>query len=104
MSMPDLVRLYIRQTIAGFALATAFVALLLGADVGGLRHLILGSDVAVLATGMLVMFNGIVFSGVQFAIAIMRMDDSRDRPRGGLMDPVAIPVPVRVQRDPRRRD
>jgi len=45
------------------------------------------------------MFNGIVFPGVQFGIAIMRMpdeddksDDSGVRPRNPVLDPATIPL------------
>lgn len=81
--MPALVSLYIRNIIFGFLLAIAFVGALLALDVAGLRHLILASPMGWVALVMLVVFNGIVFSGVQFAIAVMRMADSGDgRPRG----------------------
>jgi hypothetical protein len=76
-SLPRLVRLYIRHAAIGFGLSAAFVALLLFYDVAGLGGLIAGSDMGWLAILMLWVFNGIVFAGVQFGIAIMRLD--RDR-------------------------
>lgn len=71
--MPNLVRLYLQQCAIGFALAVSFVVILFVFDVGGLWSLVSASDVGVLATIMLVMFNAIVFSGAQFAFVIMRM-------------------------------
>lgn len=95
--MPRLVRLYIRHVLIGFALAVLFVGLLLGLDVGGLRRLIQASPVGTLALVMLVVFNGIVFAGVQFAFAVMAMGED-EHPPGGRRDaiPSAHPKPVAV--------
>ncbi len=91
--MPKLIRLYVTSALAGFALALAFVALLLALDVANLRHLVLGTQTGWLGGLLLVVFNGIVFAGVQFGIAIMRMaEPGDDAPRGGLHQPVLIPV------------
>ena len=98
--MPPLVRLYIRSIAFGFALAALFTGLLIGLDVAHLRHLVLSSPMGWLAVVMLVIFNGIVFSGVQFGIAVMRMADPQP-PRGGrrqalrLLPPLAIPATIR---------
>lgn len=85
--MPALIRLYIVNVITGFGLAALMVAALLWFDIAHLRHLILGSDRALLALFMLWMFHGIVFAGVQFAIAVMNLAED-DGPRGGLRLPV----------------
>ena len=69
--MPELVRLYIRNVLLGLLLAVCFAALLIGFDVANLRHLTLETTGGWLAILMLVVFNTIVFAGVQFAIAIM---------------------------------
>jgi hypothetical protein len=79
--MPPLIRLYITQVAWGFVLAAVLVALLLWQDVGHLRRLVAGSDQGWLALLMLWVFNGIVFAGVQFAIAVMGMAERP--PRGG---------------------
>ncbi len=96
--MPKLVKLYIRHTLIGFAISALFVALLLWLNVGNLFALISGSSTGYLAGFMLFMFNGIVFSGVQFGIAIMRMADAPDdTPKGRrerIKAPVAAPIPV----------
>lgn len=95
--MPELVRLYIRSTVIGFAIAAGFTAGLVWWDVAGIGHLILGSDIGLVAAGMMVFFNGIVFSAVQFAFRIMAMAEE-DGPRGGhsARNPELIPIPVTV--------
>lgn len=92
--MPELIRLYIRNIFFGFLLALAFTAALVGLDVANLRHLTLDTSGGWLALVLLVVFNAIVFAGVQFAIAIMRMAEPEGGPRGGLRAPVAPPEPV----------
>jgi len=91
--MPKLVRLYIRHTLIGFAIAAGFVALLLWFNIANLWHLISTSDVGLLALFLLFMFHGIVFSGVQFGISIMRMAED-DGPAGGHRAPEAAPRSV----------
>lgn len=111
--MPQLVRLYIRHTIIGFALSGVFVGMLLYFNVVNLWHLVTHSPSGWMAVMLLVLFNGIVFAGVQFGIAIMTMDhDDHDDDdhgrrrrvpvRGMIPDLVPIPVPVRQAR-PRSR-
>lgn len=95
--MPDLVRFYITQVLIGFVIAAIVVAGILWFDVAGLGRLVAGSDVGLLAALMLWVFNGIVFAGVQFAVAIMNMaddDDDDDDDGGGhlVRRPVAVPV------------
>jgi hypothetical protein len=99
---PRLVRVYIRQCLIGFGLAAVFVGLLLYFDVARLRSLILATQGGWMALALLVMFNGLVFAGVQFAITIMRMGEPQP-PKGGKRDdrPVpqlrARPAPVRIR-------
>lgn len=95
--MPALVRLYIRHTAIGFGLAFVFVALLLWFDVVGLWHLVTHTEGGWLAAALLVIFNGIVFSGAQFGIAIMGLQEKDIGRGGGRADPTAIPVPVNVE-------
>ena len=95
--MPELVRLYIRSVAIGFVISAGFTAGLVWWDVAGIGHLILGSDIGLIAAMMLVVFNGIVFSAVQFAFKIMAMAED-DTPRGGhrAREPGLVPVPVKV--------
>lgn len=95
--MPKLVRLYIKNVIIGFVIAAAFVAALIGFDVAGLRHLMLGSPAGWMAIAMMWFANGIVFAGVQFAMAVMAMREKDDGPRGGTKAPVATRIPARVR-------
>ena len=88
--MPRLVKLYLVSVAFGFALATVFVALLVWFDVAGLGRLLAGSRAGLVAGGMLVFFNGIVFAGVQFGIALARMAETYATPPSGPL----VPVPV----------
>ncbi|WP_439122598.1 hypothetical protein [Marivita sp.] len=95
--MPDLIKLYIRQTVVGFILSAIFVTLLLYFNVVNLWHLVTHTDVGFLAVFLLWLFNGIVFAGVQFGITIMLMkydeDDDDDDDRGM---PIGL-TPIRVE-------
>lgn len=103
--MPELVRLYIRSVALGFGISAAFTAGLVWWDVAGIGHLILGSDIGWVAALMMVVFNGIVFSAVQFAFRIMAMAEDDEGPRGGHggREPVLVPVPVPVKARRTRR-
>ncbi len=103
--MPKLVRLYIKSCAIGFALAVGFVVALVVMDVAGLQRLILWSDMGWVAALMMIVFNGVVFSGIQFAVAIMLMaDDDDDRgPRGGRMIPIRVEAVARSRQVTRRR-
>lgn len=101
--MPELVRLYIRSVFVGFGVSAAFTAALIWWDVAGIGHLILGSDIGWIAAAMMVVFNGIVFSAVQFAVKIMAMAQDDEGPRGGHGARIAVLVPVTVGAKPRKR-
>ncbi len=103
--IPRLVRLYIKQVAYGFVLSAVFVGMLLGFNVANLRHLMFATDGGWIAGLMLFFFNGLVFAGVQFAIAIMRMADPEDKgPKGGHRAPVRQGqlIPIRIRADDRR--
>jgi len=91
-----LVTLYIRSCAIGFLAAAGFVGLLMWFNVAGIGHLVTASSDGLLALGLLFMFNGIVFSGVQFGIAVMSMAEPGDTPRGGKRETVPARLPVRV--------
>lgn len=101
--MPELVRLYIRQSIIGFLLAAVFVGLLLGLNVANLRHLVFNAPGGWLAGVLLVVFNGIVFAGVQFGIAIMGMAEPRKRDGGNAAQAVVDFVALPIRADDERR-
>ncbi|WP_108257701.1 hypothetical protein [Mangrovicoccus ximenensis] len=102
--MPHLVRVYIRQVIIGFGVAAAFVAGLLWLNVGNLWHLVTHDSAGWIAVMMLWVFNGIVFAGVQFALALPsgRNDGEGGGRRDALPVMLAELVPVRSE-EPRRR-
>ena len=75
--MPKLIRLYITHCAIGFAIAALFVAMLLWFDIAGLGGLVANSHSAWLVILMLWVSNGVVFAGVQFGIAVMRMAEDR---------------------------
>ena len=92
--MPELVRLYIRNIVFGMLLAVVFTGLLIGFNVANLRHLTFETSGGYLAILLLLVFNSLVFAGVQFAIAVMRMAQPDDTPRGGKRAPVVTGKPA----------
>ena len=94
--MPKLVKLYIRHVLIGFAVAAAFVAMLLWFNVMNLWHLISTSDVGVLALIILWFAHGIVFAGVQFGLAVMAMAEDPNSGSGGKRQGVMLAAPVLV--------
>lgn len=95
--MPKLIRLYIINVAIGFVIALAFVSAIVWLDVGGLKHLVAETEMGWLAFVMMVVFNGIVFAGVQFAYAVMSLAESDDKPKGGKkQDVTAELAPVHV--------
>jgi hypothetical protein len=103
-AMPKLIRLYIMSVTIGFGLSSAFLALLVGFNVAGLGHLVLHTSSGGVAAVMLFVMNGIIFAGVQFAIAIMRLADDDTAPKGGLRAPIVLrPAAVQVVAKPRSK-
>lgn len=94
--MPKLIRLYIQSVAIGFGLSAGFAVLMVGFDVMGIGHLILGSSSGLVALAMLIVFNGVVFSGVQFGLRVMLMAADDTPPRGGLRQHL-MPLPVRAE-------
>ncbi len=104
--MPRLIRLYIRHVLIGFGLAGVLTVALIWFDVAHLRHLVTHTEAGPLAVGLLWLFNGLVFAGVQFGIAVMSMAEPQDDdPAGGLGQRVhhaAAPQPWTVAVGPSR--
>lgn len=71
--MPLLVRFMLRHALVGFAMAIAFVALILVLDLGGLATLVSTSDLGILAVALLTFFTGLTFASLQMGIAVMSM-------------------------------
>lgn len=99
--MPKLISFYIRHCAIGFAIAAVFVAALIAMDVAHLRHLVTHTDAGPFALLILWVLNGIVFAGVQFGIAVMRLgvdEGDRDDPgQGGQMVPVRVAASSRAK-------
>ena len=105
--MPELVRMYIRHCLIGFAIAGVFVAALVWLNVANLQHLLLSSPSGLLGLFLLFFFNGLLFASVQFAIAVMNMaetpDEGGNAPQRIPMGDVFAPQPVRIPTaEPRR--
>jgi hypothetical protein len=100
--MPRLIKLYIVNVAIGFGLSAVFLGLMLALNVVGLRHLILDTSSGWIAGVMMFVANGIVFAGVQFAIAVMGLAEKGDGPRGGLRAPVLVPIKVKAKAQMRR--
>jgi len=95
--VPKLIRLYIVNVLIGFALALVFVTGLVWLDVANLRHLIMDTAGGPLALILLVLSNGVVFAGVQFGIAVMRLAEDDSGSAGGRGVPMAARIPVRIK-------
>ena len=89
-AMPRLVRLYLFSIGCGACLALVFITLLVTLDVAGLRHLVGATRGGFIAVAMLFIFHMLLFSGVQFGIAVMRMADSPPRRPGGKKQTVRL--------------
>ena len=98
---PNLIQMYIKHCIIGFIASAIFVGMLFAFDVGGLWRLVSGSPIGMIAALMLWVFNGIVFAGVQFGIAIMSMGDDDDDDDKGHRGRVGLHVPIPVRADRR---
>ena len=95
--MPVLVAMYIRHVLWGFVLSVIFTGLLFWLNVGNLWHLVIATSGGYVAVLMLLVFNTIVFGGVQFGIAVMRMEGEDDDPKGGRRDAVPLAVPAKAR-------
>ena len=102
--MPKLIKLYIVSVAYGFGLSVVFLGLLLWQDIAELRQLIFGSEVGWIAALMMIVMNGVVFAGVQFAIAVMRLaEDPEDPPEPPRGPRAPITQPIAASKLPPRR-
>jgi len=82
--MPKLVRFLLIHAAIGFGLAFVFVATLVAFDTGGLRTLMMNSDVGIVAFLLLVFLNGLTFGSVQIGVAVMLLgEEDGDHDEGG---------------------
>jgi hypothetical protein len=88
--MPELIKLYIVNVLIGFAISALFLGLVLGLNLAGLRHLVLETQSGWIAGLLFFLSNGVVFAGVQFAIAVMNLAEDDTPPRGGLSIPLRL--------------
>ena len=95
--MPKIFRFYILHCVIGFGVSALFVATLLYLNVANLWHLISTSDIGLMAVTVFWVLNGIVFAGVQTAVAIWLMaepenEDTDDTDgHGGHRQPALVP-------------
>ena len=106
--MPELIRLYIRSVALGFVIAAIFVGGLIWLNIANLQHLVFNTSGGYLALFLLFFFNGLVFAGVQFGIAVMSLaepqeTDGGQAPRIPMADAFApLPVQIEPEAAPRR--
>jgi len=81
--MPQLVRFLLIHAAIGFALAFVFVGALVAFDTGGLRTLMMSSDVGFVAFLLLVFLNGLTFGSVQIGVAVMLLGEENGGHGGG---------------------
>ncbi len=89
--MPKIFRFYLFHCVIGFAISALFTAALLYLNIANLWQLISGSDIGLMAVTVFWLLNGIVFAGVQTAVAVWLMADAGDdEPKGGHRVPVMV--------------
>mgnify|MGYP001026939217 CR=1 FL=1 len=107
--MPDHIRFILRHAAIGFGLAVAFVGMLCAFNVAGLWHLVTHTAEGPIALAVLVVLCGITFGSAQVGYKIMTLGDDHDDDddttgrRDAIFARDAIPVPVRIRTDDRRR-
>jgi len=98
--LPVAVRFMLLHGAIGFAIATLFMALLLGTDAGGLATLMRGAESWPLPALLLWFFSGLTFGSVQIGAAVMLLGTEEQPPSGGTRVPILqpIPIPLRARR------
>ena len=97
-----ILRLFIVNWALGIALGWVFAAAVLWADIGGLRSLIMASDIAIPALALLFGGFSITCGGVVCASAIMRLPQQDEGTGSGVVQ-AANPVPVLAMARTRRQ-
>jgi len=76
--MPPLVRFLLVHAAIGFAIAFVFVGGFLLMDIGGMRTLMLASDIGLVAMALFTFMTGLTFSSVQMGVAVMLLGEPED--------------------------
>lgn len=99
--LPRVVRLYILNSVFGFALAAVFTGLVLHLNVADVGRLVASVDGGWLAAAIFFFLNGIVFASVQTAIVVMTAVANPRPPLGpNAPQPVALRAVDGVVRRP----
>ncbi|MGJ8627481.1 MAG: hypothetical protein ACSHXB_11045 [Sulfitobacter sp.] len=96
--MPKIFRFYIFHCVIGFAISALFTGALLYLNIANLWHLISTSDIGLMAVTVFWVLNGIVFAGVQTAVAIWLMAEPEGDDTGGGGRRVRVLVKATVRR------
>jgi hypothetical protein len=103
-ALPRLVRFLIIHGALGFVASAALVGVLLGADPGDARWLLLHAAGHWWPALLLWFFAGLTFGGVQIGAAVMLLPAEDRGPRGGVrLPPAPLPARAGLQRRPRTR-
>lgn len=97
--MPDHIKMLLRHAALGGVISAVFVGGLLAFNVVNLWHLVTHTSGGFLALVVLFVLCWITFGSVQIGIRIMMMANDDDDHSGGRRapEPLAIPIPVRVE-------
>lgn len=107
--MAHLIEKYLKHAVIGFGVAGALVAVLFWMDSGQLRPIVALSGSVWLAAAVMWFGVGVVFSGVQCALAANAgKDDDDGSPRGGGRrdhphNAQVVPIPIRTDEKHHRR-
>ncbi len=91
-----LIRIVVVNWIVGACLGIAFAAVILAADVGGIRSLMLGQNISLPALALLFGGFAVTFGGLVAATAIMLIKDDGDNDSNGGHGFELQPVRVRA--------
>ena len=97
---PSLAGFLFRNAAIGFAAGVLFGVLLVGADVGGLRNLVLQSDSGWIGGFVLCYSLGFTFAAFSCGAAVMRLGSEETKTQGG--HPIGLRlvlIPIRVRQN-----
>ncbi|MGI6247347.1 MAG: hypothetical protein ACOYJQ_16510 [Pseudochelatococcus sp.] len=101
--MTPLTWFLVRHALIGFGVALLFAGMLFGLDAAGLRSLVTGSPVGMIAAGALTFLLCLTFGSIQMGVAVMQLGQEEQQPPRGrrlrfapVSAPAGAPIPVRV--------